>query len=165
MINFSTYENYFEALQQKHVAIEKFYPIDLDDMAKAMADVRTLNAQTLLVFEAYAVGKVAQTSDQVFDRATSGYLILKKLTNPRGDVQAERKAILNETETWCNDFEARIKHDSTLPRYTFLNQLEIESFQREKIGPIFDGYYGWRTTFRFYSYNPMLVLATQWNDL
>ncbi|WP_297095596.1 hypothetical protein [uncultured Draconibacterium sp.] len=165
MINFTTYENYFEALATKHVAIEKFYPIDLDDMANATNEVRNMNAQTLLVLEAYAIGKHVQTSDQVFDRATSGYLVLKKLTNPRADVAAQRKAILNETEIWCNDFEARIKNDATLPRYTFLNQLQIESFNREKIGPVFDGYYGWRTTFRFFSYNPMLVLKSQWSDL
>ncbi len=165
MINFATYENYFQKLSNNHVAIEKFYPIDLDDMQNAMTEIRTLAASTLLVLEAYAVGKNGVSADQVFDCPTAAYLILKKITNTRGNIKDERKAILNETEIWCNDFEARIKKDSTLPRYTFLSELDIFSLNREKIGPVLDNYYGWRTTFRFNSYNPMQVIPTQWNDL
>ena len=164
MINITEYENYFENIVAINNRINGFEKLDLHDVSSAIDNMREKSVKTVLLVETYAVGKSARNKDQVFDTPAGAFLIMQKIENPRGDKKKQRDDILKETEQIANQVEARMKYDFDNEN-SFLADLELTSFTREKIGPDLDNRWGWRVMFRFKTYNPMQLIPSDWTDL
>lgn len=164
MINIADYEKYFENIVTINKKIDGFEKLDLHDVSSAIDNLRDKSAKTVLLLETYAVGKSSRSNDQIYDIPDGAFLIMQKLTNPRGNKKQQRDEILQETEQIANQVEARMKFDFEKGE-TFLADLELTSFTREKIGPDLDNRWGWRVMFRFKTYNPMQLVPSDWTDL
>ena len=145
-MNVITYEEYFRKFVIAGIA-GSMYHIDLLDLDTAAGDLRSGRyAPDHLILESFTVNTDLQHADQIFDQFLGAVLILAP-SNIRTLNQQAKTQLLNST------FEsiALIKRSMIQDKYSGCHLMEglvVQSMITEKVGPVLDGFFGWRLQFQ-----------------
>lgn len=159
---FQRYTEYFEKLATECLAIahseekKRFVLIDIDEVINGLRTKIDFNNFCLLL-EAYETSLPANTVDNIRQRCSGAFMVLKHV--PAKGSDQERYDVLQEAEEIVFTLLSRLKKEASenLQQKTIPNWIDFNSININKVGPLWDSCYGWRVMFTFQpSANPAL---------
>jgi hypothetical protein len=148
MFNTETFEAWFESQCGTGKPCANFYPID-DEQKNIISDLKGLvNGLTLVLFQP-EIKSEGTNVDSINDIYRGLIFVLQYGLDKNSSRFESRKAERKAT------FEATLKVRQNIidiARGTtchFWNFLRYDSFEIHRVGPVFDGFYGWSLDFDF----------------
>ncbi len=122
--------------------------------------------EIMLIAELPMIGINDGGSDNIFGTFTGAYLIVKKVDQ---DNHEEIISAFEEMEEIGNDIMSKMVNDwkkannqeATKPN-SELKHLEVDRLRMEEVGPVLDGYVGWRIDFTVLAPDALALIESKW---
>jgi len=164
-MQYKDYQDYFEDLATAHKAIQhteakkRFCDVDPEEIIKGLRtgiDYKNY----CLILESFDVRGADRYSDNPRGIYSGAFWVIKHC---KASDYTMKKTILNESLDIVYAILARIKKEKEIipKQATIPHFVDVNSFSINKIGPVGDNCYGWRTEFNF---NNSLSQALKYNQ-
>lgn len=168
MITFTSYIEFFRNLTEKHIDMaptgskKTFFRLNIEEITGAMRS--TIDADKhVMALESYEHTSKDLHSDNHLRDYTGAFIILKRVAK-LDDFDAQDDAI-DECEQIAIETSKRVYADSLdYDNRTFLN-IELSDFTFQKVGPLYNNWFGFRCQFNFTDTYSIEVDNSQWSDL
>lgn len=95
-----------------------------------------------------------------FNKKAVSFLIIDQAGAP--DNYEKQEQVLDDLENTALDILAYLKHEHKNRDSFLFGLLEADSLRYEKVGPIFDNFYGWNILFTIKNHEPMRYDPLKW---
>ncbi len=147
-MRYQPYVDYFENIAIKLKVIrhtsggkKRFCRMNIEEVLTGLKTELDLN-NICLILEAYEKTVEDRLSDNLRDRTMGAFMILKKVSDNSFETQ---DTILSETEAATLSVWSKLKLDKR--NYEFIKHIDLGTLKMNKVGPLWDKCYGWRTEF------------------
>lgn len=166
MKNITEYEAYFKDMAVKHADIihddesnKHFY---LADISEILTELRSGFSDYVVIVESYE-GYGSDNRSSFLSKEKTGAFMLLKNVSSRSKVNMDKNAALTWTEEVGWQFIAKMYNDSITIGHTFYGLFDLNTVNFQKVGPLYDDYYGWRFEFSWTDKQNIRYDATKWN--
>lgn len=166
MLNVSQYISYFEGIATNHKEIahkedeKHFCRMNIEEV---LTGLRSGILTPALILESFEGSLVDNKSDNILADRTGAFMILKKV---EVDDFTQENEYLDDCERIGLEIIKRIRRDARIvpiqnrtPKIFNLNSVEWQ-----KIGPLFDNFFGYRFTFKMSDTENMSYDKAKWLD-
>jgi hypothetical protein len=169
-MNLVDYKAYGLQIATRHKSIlhsaqaNHFTVFTAEDVLTGLKDL----CSPVLAAELPRTGLLDNGSDNIHTIMKGAYLVLKKVDQGNSD---EIIAAYEEMYVIAMDILTKMLNDRKLANTQNRNSperlvkhLQLNSIELVDVGPVFDGYYGWRLDFPFQSVQNMQLDVNKWNS-
>lgn len=168
MITFTSYIEFFRNLTEKHVDMvptgthKTFFRTNLDEIIGAMRS--SIDADKyVMVLESYEHTSKDLHSDNHLREYTGAFMIIRRVAQL--DDFDTQDTVLNKCEEIAIEISKRVYADSLdYDNRTFTN-IELNDFTFQKVGPLYNNWFGFRCQFNFSDTYDVEVDNSKWSDL
>lgn len=169
MINFKSYIEYFRGISETHVQLvpdtkKTFLRLNIEEITGSMRT--TIDPEKyVMVLESYEHKAKDLHSDNHLRDYTGAFMILKRV--PQLDDFNGQDDVIDACEEIAIEISRRMYADSIdfeNPNKFFTN-IELNDFTFNKVGPLFNVWFGFRCQFDFTDTYNIEVTTAKWNDL
>lgn len=158
-INFQTIENFHKLIATAHVDIKGFYRFDISEID---GQFRSGVERPALLLEAPSSQLKSQTKMITnFNERNISFLIVDHAGVP--DDYVKKSQVLADTEGIALDVQTYLVKCAKDIDHWLYGKFDINSVRIEKVGPIFDNYYGWNVLYDITSHESMCFVHEKWN--
>ena len=169
MIDFESYVDYFKGLAEKHSDInpspdyKAFFRLNIDELLTGLRSDIDPNS-FVMVLESYEHSPIDNLSENHLSNFTGAFMIIKK--NEEISDFDNQDVIITECEKICVEIQRRI-YDESINDYAnrFFTDINPSDFTFNKVGPLYNSWFGFRCQFNFTSTYSIKVDAGKWTDL
>lgn len=148
MFSIEVLENWFEAQCGAEKPCAKFYAID-DENAKIISDLKgNLSGITLVLFQPQ-IKSEGPDVDTISDIYRGMIFVIKYSSDKNGNRFENRQTERRETFNAMMKVRQSIIDQARTPACHFWRFLRHDSFEMNRVGPVFDGFWGWSLDFDF----------------
>ena len=161
-MSYTTLDNFFRELAQKHVDINDYCGTSAEELAQKITSVNGV-VSPILVFFNYS-GKLYGTQQRTFNNRLVSFAIM--FTGIKTDEFPEQRTAVNAAERIGLEILARINIQSKMPNIGWLyNNFDKELVTYDEIeNEGEDEYYGMEFHFQLKNHEPLTVDKTKWSD-
>lgn len=165
-VRFNDVKDYFKKVATElkaigHTETEKHYcRINMDEV---FGGLKTVLKSPALILEAPDNFLTDEHSDNELKGTNIGFLVVKKTA--KGDFDAEDDA-LTEMETIVEDIISRLRkeHREYSTAGIISKSFQENTVRWNKVGPLWDGWHGWRVTMQVANHIDLSYNSDKWNS-
>lgn len=147
-----------QAIANAHNEINGFYRFDISEV---QGSFREGIGSPALLLESHSSAMSSQTAMVTnFNTRSISFLLIDFVTD-RNDF-AEQNQVLDNMENVGLDIAAYLVKEAKDKNSILYSLFDINSFQMEKVGPIFDNMYGWNILYNLKNHEKMCYDADKW---
>lgn len=168
MIDFTTYVNFFKNLSEQHIDVAPtgtkitFFRLNLEEITGSMRT--SIDADKyVMVLESYEHSSKDLHSENHLREYTGAFMIIKRLA--KLDDYDTENIIINKCEEIAIEISKRIYADSLDYANRIFTNIELNNFTFQKVGPLYNNWFGFRCQFNFSDTYAIEVDNSKWNDL
>ena len=167
MIDFTTYVKFFKNLSEQHVDVaptgtkKTFFRLNLEEITGSMRT--SIDADKyVMVLESYEHTSKDLHSDNHLREYTGAFMIIKRAAIDGYDAQ---DIAINKCEEIAIEISKRIYANSIDYTNRIFTNIELNDFTFQKVGPLYNNWFGFRCQFNFSDTYAIEVDNSKWSDL
>lgn len=166
MLNVSQYISYFEGIATNHKEIahkkteKHFYRMNVEEV---LTGLRSDINSPALILESFEGSLTDNKSDNILADRIGAFMILKKVET---DNFTQEHEYLDDCERIGLEIIKRMRRDARVNpiQNRLLKNFDLNKVNWQKVGPVFDNYFGYRFVFSLVDPENMSYDKTKWLD-